>query len=110
MRTNPEATARRTYLASAMWMPGVLALIAAGLFWLIDGVMVLLGCMDTCDQPGMQWLSTGADAQGYLALAAVVALAISAIEPRWRRGAARAAWAVLAAEAGWFVLTAILAG
>ena len=90
-----------------IWVPGILAVAVACLFWVIDQFAVLLGTFDTA-QPGLQWLNTGANGQFALGLAGVVVLIAGATHPLLRHGAALTAWGIIALEICWFLLTAWL--
>jgi hypothetical protein len=107
MRLKLAAGAGGTYPPWAISLPGVLAVVMAALFAVIDLVGVLMGSWDT-PMCGLGWLRVGAFGQCGLAVAAVVVLVAGVTHPGWRHDAALTAWGVIALEIGWFLLTRML--
>lgn len=90
MNDGPASRPGRANLPWAMWLACALAIAAAGLLALTDLAGIVMGSWDT-PGPGLGWLKAGAIGQSGLAVAAVMA------------------GAVIALEVGWFLLTRILA-
>lgn len=95
--------------AWAMWLPCASAVVAGGLFAVVDLAGMVMGSWDT-PAPGLEWLKGGAIGQSGLAIAAAAVLIAGAAHPSRRRGAAITACAIIALETGWFLLTRTLAG
>jgi hypothetical protein len=57
---------------------------------------------------GLGWLKAGAIGQFGLAIVAAAVLIAGAVRPRWHRGAAITAYAIITLEIGWFLLTRML--
>jgi len=94
-------------LAWAMWLPCVFAVVVAGLFIVVDLAGLIMGSWDT-PVAGLGWLKAGATGQFGLAIVAAAALIAGVPRPGWHRGAAIAAYAIIALEIGWFLLTRML--
>jgi hypothetical protein len=94
-------------LAWAMWLPCVSAVVAGGLFAVVDLVGLVMGSWDT-PVAGLGWLKAGAIGQCGLAVAAAAVLIAGVTHPGWHRGAAVTAYAIIALEIGWFLLTRML--
>jgi len=95
------------HLAWAMWLPCVFAVVAGGLFVVVDLVGLVMGSWDT-PVAGLGWLKAGAIGQFGLAIVAAAVLIAGAAHPSWHRGAAITAYAIIALEIGWFLLTRML--
>ena len=93
--------------ARAMWLPCASAVVAGGLFAVVDLAGVVMGSWDT-PVAGLGWLKAGAIGQSGLAMAAVAVLIAGAARPSWHRVAAITAYAIIALEIGWFLLTRML--
>jgi hypothetical protein len=107
MQTNPPAALGRPWRPWTLVLPGVLALVSAGVLAFIDVAGLVMGSWDT-PAPGLHWLRTGIVGQCVLAAIAVTALLVGANRPSLRR-AAVGAWTLIPVEFGWFLLTARLA-
>ncbi len=78
-----------------------------GLFVVVDLGGLVMGSWDT-PVAGLGWLKAGAIGQFGLVIVAAAVLIAGAARPSWRRGAAIAAYAIIALEIGWFLLTRML--
>jgi hypothetical protein len=87
-----------------VWLPCVLAVAWSALLALADGYVGVLNNLGG-NWPHQRWLGVGAAGQGVLAAGTVGLLVAGATSPRWRRGAAIAAWSVIPVAFAWFVLT-----
>ncbi len=97
----------RPHLAWHMWLPCISAVVAGGLFVIIDLAGMVMGSWDT-PVAGLGWLKAGASGQFGLAVVAAAVLIAGTAHSSWRRGAAMTGYAIITVEIGWFLLTRLL--